>query len=421
MSYYYKKGNVKSSASQFTPDKWRHFPHNLLKSYGAPDLKTEDDEYLQVLKPYNTEYFTRPTMGLSMLSQTVADGMTVVNSYKDSVFSKQTVKLLSKGINKIEGSLAKLDNKNKEAGNAERGDVKKVVKWAISEDETFDQVLDEAIHASSAMLTLASQIKGVRVLFRNPKEYAEKASSQDGSHKKFQKKGKLPEMVEWISSALRKTKKTSRKSLREQFKSMKSKRQRVSSSSEESKSSRKRNSSSDSEVSQPAKKRKTTTSKKYTVSSSEETQESWSSSSSDEKKRSKSAKYTTKSAEKSLPKRVSTIGNTSSKSPLKVVTNSSNSSEISDSEEEPKDVATAVPKRKETIQESTGTVNKATTSKSATQQKSGVQATTHETTSTTSSDTSDEPVTKNVPPMTKSKVTTGVKAPLKKKVLPKKK
>lgn len=218
-----------------------------------------------------------------MLAQTVADNSTIVNCYSNNIFTKDTCRLMEKSIKKIVPNLERLDNKNKNAGPATEKDLEKIVKWAIKEDEPFDELLDRTIHASSSMLTLASQLKGARVLFRNPKEFSKNVSSEDGSHKGFQKKGKLPEMVAWIASGLKKTNKTSRRSLSAQLKSISRKRRHESTSSnttsdassdssDEDKKKRKRRQSR-TKLSLRKKSKKTKTSSSSTVSSSDEVEE----------------------------------------------------------------------------------------------------------------------------------------------------
>lgn len=423
MSQFYRRGAAKQSSQQFTPDKWRHFPHNLLKSYGAPELKTEDDEYLSILKPYNTEYFTRPSMGLSMLAQTIAEGVTVLNTYKESIFTKDTIKGLSKSIEKIQGSLSKLDNKNKEAGNPETSDVKRIVKWAIKEDEGLDQLLDEAIHASSTMLTVTSQLKGVRVLFRNPKEYAQKVSSNDGSHKKFQKKGKLPEMVNWIGEGLSKRKKTSRKSLVAQLKGMKGRRRKSSSSSDLSTAGKKRKSTSNSESGgssseEPRRKKRFKTSHKkkpqlFSSSDNEDTTASTSSlSSSDVDVKKPSLKVTSKSNKGKYTK----VDNTKTKSTSKKgkVIKETSEEDISHS-----DSASAVAKARVEVRTPSSSKLATEAPKSTTPSKPDKQTPAKEkgdgTSTDTSTDSSDIP-TKTVKevPLTKPTTSGTQKSPVKK-------
>lgn len=186
------------SPSNSIPKKWNLFPHRFLKAYGAPEEITNDHSVLGLLEPFNCEWFRRPGMALSMFSQAVTECVPIVETYGGTVLNENFTQTITDNFSPLIPTLDRLNNKKKKSAPPTTQDIKDFLTFALQENDELDAVLDDTIHASAAMLILATQAKAAIVLCRNPDLYSQKVSSQDNSHAQFASDGQVSSLRRWF-------------------------------------------------------------------------------------------------------------------------------------------------------------------------------------------------------------------------------
>ena len=168
-------------------------------AYRAPEPLQSDEDVLKALQPYNCEWFRRPEMGLSMLAQATTECLPVMEAFSGDVLNETFVAEIKEHVYPVLPALTKMNNKNKQQQKPTPQDLRSVMRFALKEDPSLDTTLDQGIEAVSASLTLLTQVRAMRALFRNPEQYAEQTGSTDGSHGQFMQDGDVRSLEKWLA------------------------------------------------------------------------------------------------------------------------------------------------------------------------------------------------------------------------------
>lgn len=201
----YSPSNTRRSFVTSTPPaspghvpRWQMFPYRLLKPYSAPDDTSDDLSFLNVLDPNNCELFRRPGIGMSFCAQSLQQNWPLVNQYSDSVFDNTFIQDLRRHVEPILPTLGKLNNRDTAAGAPSISDIDTFLQFALQENQDLDNLLIDAIHASSSLLCMSTHLRAVLLLLRNPDLYAQKVSSADHSHVQFATSKSVVDMRQWL-------------------------------------------------------------------------------------------------------------------------------------------------------------------------------------------------------------------------------
>ena len=135
------------------------FPYRLIKPYSAPDDASDDLSFLNLLEPNNCELFRRPGIGMSFCAQSLQQNWPLVHQYNEAVFDNNFIQELQSHVEPILPTLEKLNNRDTAAGPPTIADIDSFLQFALQGNEQLDNLLIDAIHASSSLLCMSTHLR----------------------------------------------------------------------------------------------------------------------------------------------------------------------------------------------------------------------------------------------------------------------
>jgi len=149
-----------------------HFRKDLTEPYGQAFKESAfgDDHMNKVLRTQNCEFFKRPDVAMSMLSDTVISNLPYVENTEVS----ECVGTMLDSIKELLPYFQLLSNKHESTMRDADEAVKKVAKYLYHEDAFLDNYLLQGLEYSSAMFLMLAWIRAGRWVFQHPNETHQK-------------------------------------------------------------------------------------------------------------------------------------------------------------------------------------------------------------------------------------------------------
>ena len=169
------------SSKQNTPTKaygvqwYNQYPKQMLKPYGELKDPLSEEEILDILKPINCEYFLRPKIALSEMSETVS------KNYGRAIdlLKKYNLDFMNAKLEHYSDTVKMLNWRTDQSVTKE--DVLKTMHYHATEDDDVLTLMDDLEIIGNCLFTTAMHFKTLRALICNPKIYGQKSAMANGA------------------------------------------------------------------------------------------------------------------------------------------------------------------------------------------------------------------------------------------------
>ena len=177
---------------------FEHFPKNYLRPYGEAGQAPDVNAIFNRLKVYNCEWLIRPKVALSELAATMTGNLNVLAEMPEMV-NAETVHDMTERMSSILPTIAKFNTKdNSEVANTR--DLKRLMRFFLSQDEEVDTLLDNCIKAGNAMYTFGIQMKVAKALLTNPDRYARMSAHGESRDSDFKKNPNVKTLFDYLAT-----------------------------------------------------------------------------------------------------------------------------------------------------------------------------------------------------------------------------
>ena len=169
------------SNKQSTPTKaygvqwYNQYPKQMLRPYGELKEPLSEEEILDILKPINCEYFLRPKIALSEMSETAS------KNYERAIdlLKKYDLDFMSAKLEHYSDTVKMLNSRTDQS--ITREDVLRTMRYHATEDEDVLTLMDDLEIIGNCFFTTAMHFKTLRVLICNPKVYGQTSAMANGA------------------------------------------------------------------------------------------------------------------------------------------------------------------------------------------------------------------------------------------------